>query len=194
MHYLNFGASQNELAPPWQNLNAGHDIRKPLRFADDSTEAILAEHVIEHVPFLAGYGFIQECHRILRPGGVLRVCFPDPSLFVARLRGGDIGAGQGSEWGLKYRAHQYAQAMATPDGKPLPPERELERLLIGWAHQCAWTQASMAAVLLAVGFKTVQSCTYGTTPGGGLVGVDGHHIAVGREAAELETGILEAFK
>lgn len=187
-HRLNFGASQNELPAPWQNLNAGHDIRKPLRFADNSTEAILAEHVIEHVPFLAGYGFIQECHRILRPGGVLRVCFPDPSRFVESLR---FGA---TDWALNQAAFQYAEAMARPDGKPLPPARELERLLIGWAHQCAWTQAAMAAVLLAVGFKTVQSCTYGKTPLGGLVGVDGHHLAVGREAAELETGILEAFK
>jgi hypothetical protein len=189
MHYLNFGASQNELPPPWQNLNAEHDIRKPLRFGDDTAEAVLAEHVIEHVAFLAGCGFVREVHRILRPGGVFRVCFPDPSRLITC-----VNVDGAPRWGLLWKADEYARAMAPPGDKPLSSTMELGRMLTGWAHQCAWTEASLAAVLLAVGFSHVQSCTYGATPLAGLAGVDGHHLAVGREAAELETGILEAFK
>ena len=66
--FLNFGAGPNQLSEPWQNLDPTHDIRKRLRFENGSVAAILAEHVIEHVPFLQVLGFFQECLRVLEPG------------------------------------------------------------------------------------------------------------------------------
>jgi hypothetical protein len=183
-HYLNFGAGPNQLPAPWQNLTIEHDIRKRLRFADCSVEAILAEHVIEHVPFLSGFAFLQECFRILQPGGVLRVCFPDPSRFVMSPRG---------SWSLKETAAQYAAALADTTPFLNTPAFELERMIVGWGHQAMWTEAAMAAVLLVLGFEDVQTCFYNQSVRG-LAGVDGHHRTVGTQAAELETTILEAFK
>ena len=75
--FLNFGAGPNQLPEPWQNLDPTHDIRKRLRFENGSVAAILAEHVIEHAPFLQVLGFFQECLRVLEPAGMLRIAFPD---------------------------------------------------------------------------------------------------------------------
>ena len=80
--FLNFGAGPNQLPEPWQNLDPTHDIRKRLRFENGSVAAILAEHVIEHVPFLQVLGFFQECLRVLEPGGMLRIAFPDIGRFL----------------------------------------------------------------------------------------------------------------
>lgn len=188
-HHLNFGAGMNQLPEPWQNLTVEHDIRKPLRFLNDSCSAILAEHVIEHVPFLQGIGFLQECRRVLGFGGTLRVGFPDVGRFLCK---------DGYEWHLALSACDYAQALAEekiPCAERSARSRdEIARLLVGWGHQCAWTERTMAGALLAAGFRRVHACTYGTTPQLGLAGVDGHHKTVGRKVAELETTILEAFK
>jgi SAM-dependent methyltransferase len=46
-----------------------------LPFPDDSIESIISHHALEHI----GDGFIplmDECHRILKPGGVLRIIVP----------------------------------------------------------------------------------------------------------------------
>lgn len=187
---LNFGAGPNQLPAPWQNLNAEHDIRKRLKFADGAATWILAEHVIEHVPYLAGYGFLAECHRVLEPGGILRLCFPDPAALLA------MGVG-GFELGPK--AEQYAAELARrPNGEVVRRAGAGEKrraastmMMIGFHHQSCWSLYSAAAALCTVGFERVQSRRYGE---GMLAGVDGHHLDVGEPMALLETTILEAQK
>lgn len=194
-HFLNFGAAQNQLPPPWQNLNAAHDIRKPLKFEDGSASFMFAEHVLEHVPFLSGLSFVNECFRVLEPKGVLRLSFPDPARFIAH---------DGAELCFNSNALTYARELAKKKGGESIEAAEewqdkcragLLLLLAGWGHQCAWTLHSCAAVLLTVGFEHVRICQYGATPlPGGLANVDGHHLDVGRELAILESSILEAVK
>lgn len=181
-HFLHFGAGPNQLPEPWQNLGGDHDIRKPLRFASDSASFIFAEHVLEHVPFLAGMGFLSECWRVLELGGVLRLSIPDVSRFVGNFTDGG--------YELNGRSGEYARALHLDS-----PREALQKLLTGYGHQCAWTEASLAGALVATGFQRVDSCTYGTTPlPGGLSQIDGHHKSVGIVAAALESSILEARK
>jgi hypothetical protein len=190
-HYLNFGAGPNELPAPWQNLNVSDDIRKPLRFESGSASCILAEHVIEHVPFEAGFLFLVECRRVLELGGVLRVCFPDVGRFLET---------NGPAWRIRVDAEHYARELwnwkqsSGEDVPRLDAPAELLRLVAGWGHRCAWTERSMAGVLLAIGFSDVRSRPYGSALGGAAAGVDGHHLSVGLAAALLETTILEATK
>lgn len=48
----------------------------PLPYKDESVEFILGEHVWEHLSGPDGFRLMEECHRILIPGGVLRICVP----------------------------------------------------------------------------------------------------------------------
>ena len=184
--FLNFGAGPNQLPEPWQNLDPTHDIRKRLRFDNNSASAILAEHVIEHVPFLQVLGFFQECLRVLEPGGVLRIAFPDVGRFLTT---------DGSELVLNQAALRYADGLGRRvdlAGPLLERTRAaLGKMLTGWGHQTAWTKRSAAGALLVVGFSRVCRCEYGH---GELSGVDGHHRDVGPELALLESTILEAKK
>ncbi len=189
-HFLNFGAGPNQLPPPWQNLNAEHDIRKRLKFADDSAGGILAEHVIEHVPYLQGYGFLLECFRVLERGGVLRLAFPDPARLLAiSMEGFRLGP----------KADEYAIEIAKrPQGEVVRRSRASEKgrasaamMLIGWHHESMWSLLTAAACLCTIGFSRVASREYGK----GVLGeADGHHKDVGLEMAILETTILEATK
>jgi SAM-dependent methyltransferase len=50
------------------------DVARPLPFRDGSADQIFAVHVLEHlIDFLP---LVAECHRVLRPGGVLHVLSP----------------------------------------------------------------------------------------------------------------------
>ena len=186
--FLNFGSGPNQLPEPWQNLGPTHDIRKRLKFENDSAAAILAEHVIEHVPFLQGLGFFHECWRVLEPDGVLRIAFPDVGRFLVS---------DSCEFELNQAALCYAEGLSKRPGIALPgaaPEKTraaLRQMLSGWGHQTAWTEQSAAGALLVVGFSHVCRREYGH---GDLSGVDGHHRDVGPALALLESTILEARK
>jgi len=185
---LHYGPGPNQLPDPWQNLGPAHDIRKPLKFENDSAAGIFAEHVIEHVPFLQGLGFFRECVRVLQPGGVLRIGFPDVGRFLTS---------EESELGLNAAALCYADGLAQRAGLDLPSlardrvRAALGQMLCGWGHQTAWTEHSAAGALLVAGFSQVHRREYGH---GELKGVDGHHRSVGPELALLESTILEARK
>lgn len=72
---IQLGAGGNIL-PGWLNFDQDVDISKTLPFADNSVDRILAEHVTEHISQAQCLDFFKECHRCLKPGGVLRVCTP----------------------------------------------------------------------------------------------------------------------
>jgi predicted SAM-dependent methyltransferase len=59
------------------------DITAPLPFVNDCVDAIFLEEVVEHIPVEAARRLLGECHRILRPGGVLRLTTPDLDAFTA---------------------------------------------------------------------------------------------------------------
>lgn len=71
--------------PAWINLDSSpvtkevqaHDARRRLPFADASVDVVYHAHLLEHLETNDARKFIGECHRILRPGGTLRVVVPD---------------------------------------------------------------------------------------------------------------------
>lgn len=81
---LNIGCGSNFLPPPWVNIDLSGpdevvkwDITKlPLPYADDSVNFILCEHVTEHVTTAECLHFLDDCRRMLKPGGILRVIMP----------------------------------------------------------------------------------------------------------------------
>src|SRR4029077_17458324 len=70
------GVSRVDL--PW-------DLRNQLPFADGSAEAVFHEHLLEHLPLNAVLTLLQECRRLLRPGGIIRVGVPDAGRYVQDL-------------------------------------------------------------------------------------------------------------
>src|SRR5450432_2927841 len=54
------------------------DIRKkPYPLKDDSLEGIFTEHCLEHISFADCEKNLREFHRMLKPGGNLRIVVPD---------------------------------------------------------------------------------------------------------------------
>ena len=88
---LNVGSGGRGL-PGWINIDArpahadiyvAFDIRRRLPLRDGQAERIFAEHVIEHLDFRDDVANVfREFHRVLRPGGVVRIIVPDAERFL----------------------------------------------------------------------------------------------------------------
>ena len=99
--------------PQWVNLDAvpaapevvAHDLRRKLPFADATFDAVYASHVLEHLTPDAGMKLLNECRRVLKPGGVARAVVPDLEtivrLYLQSLEGalaGDSEAHERYDW------------------------------------------------------------------------------------------------
>ena len=88
---LNLGCGQR-FHPAWTNLDVrptdpsirSWDVTQPLPFADATFDAVYHSHLLEHLPRADALPFLQECRRVLKPGGVLRLAIPNLEA-IARL-------------------------------------------------------------------------------------------------------------
>jgi predicted SAM-dependent methyltransferase len=84
MDCLNLGCGKR-FHPSWVNINfnstgegvIAHDLSKGIPFPDASFDVVYHSHLLEHFSQAAGKLFLQECYRVLRPQGILRVVVPD---------------------------------------------------------------------------------------------------------------------
>jgi len=84
MKLLNLGCGRRT-HPSWTNVDQyPHtpdvvvlDLRKALPFPSDTFDATYHSHVIEHLTRADALRLVRECHRVLRPGALLRVAAPD---------------------------------------------------------------------------------------------------------------------
>jgi predicted SAM-dependent methyltransferase len=60
------------------------NVCKPLPLPDNSVDVVYSEEVIEHVPKALGQAMLQECLRVLKPHGTLRLTTPDLAYFAKR--------------------------------------------------------------------------------------------------------------
>jgi SAM-dependent methyltransferase len=72
----------------WEGADIDFDLGAPapLPFPDRSQRLLYAAHVVEHLPQPAFERFLGECHRILVPGGALRIETPDAAWLVEAYR------------------------------------------------------------------------------------------------------------
>lgn len=104
MKLLNLGAGSVMPGTPWINVDCLRSIhaegtperfqidarcnyvecdifKSPLPFEDMSISGCLLSHIIEHADAQEGLRLLQECYRVLVPGGVVLVSVPDASYF-----------------------------------------------------------------------------------------------------------------
>ena len=98
---IQFGCGENRL-DGWENHDNDLDVTKPLPFADNSAERVMAEHLGEHLTGPELLNFLTECYRILAPGGVMRLCCPFIDTRMTREHARDLTLGHGHKIVLNY--------------------------------------------------------------------------------------------
>jgi SAM-dependent methyltransferase len=149
-----------------QNLKNG------IPFTSGFADAVYHSHVMEHIPRDAVPGFQREVFRVLKPGGIQRVCLPDLEQLVqdyTRSLAADDMTSEASRRHDASVAAMFEQCVRDAPGGAGGRTRirvSGERLLLGDArargetHRWMWDRVNIRAVLNDAGFTdvTVRSC------------------------------------
>jgi SAM-dependent methyltransferase len=112
MLYVNLGCG-TRFHPDWINFDLAPcgsaviacDLSRGIPLPDAHCEVVYHSHVLEHLRRDDALPFLRECHRVLRPGGIVRVVVPDLEQVcreylqqLRAVRDGDAGALANYEW------------------------------------------------------------------------------------------------
>lgn len=121
---LNLGCGSNKL-DGWRNSD--DDIRTVLSTVQANTvDFILVEHVVEHLTGPEMLRFFDDCHRVLRADGVLRLCVPTLSGIDDRNHARDLILGHGHLQILNFDVLDEALAVAGFDKVQSTGRKEID--------------------------------------------------------------------
>jgi predicted SAM-dependent methyltransferase len=118
------------------------DLRYGLPFPDGSVETIHSEHVMEHLRLADGQLLLDEAHRVLRPGGVMRLGMPDLERIVARYAAPDW---REQPW-IEDPAFDWIDS----------PVALMNVAFRGWEHQYLYDETELRLRLGRAGFTGVE--------------------------------------
>lgn len=121
------------------------DIAAPLPVADATVDWVFAEHLIEHVSLKVGVAWLTEVHRILRPGGVLRLTTPDLRIYAQSYLNGD---------GFFAKHRRRMNRALTGVAPAMPPRGAFmfNQLFYVYGHRWLFDEAELRHALTSAGF------------------------------------------
>lgn len=147
------------------------DMTWPLPFEDNSCELVFTEHMLEHLSAEQGAAFLQECFRVLKKGGVLRVAMPSLDKLIQRSYEGNW---RDADW------------LSWPEFKHVSTRAEMLNMAFReWGHQWLYDREELYRRLKDAGFETISDCNWGTST---------HADLSGRETRKDSLLIVEAEK
>lgn len=143
--------------PPGATAPAGtifinHDLRRGLPLDDASCAMIYSAHFFEHLEYRSGVRLLQDCHRVLQPGGVFRAGLPDfKGMFRAYLEG----------------RREYFSLIdirsACPDVEP-GTETLVDHVNYGvyqsGEHKCIYDEEKFLLLLRRLGYRSVSESSF----------------------------------
>src|SRR5215469_2654074 len=157
-HCLEIGAGWNS-RPGWlaTDLNppAGYacielDVSKAFEIPSESFDFVYSEHMIEHMSFEDGRNMLEECNRILKPFGVIRIVTPSVG-FLSRVVSSDRGV-------LEDRYRNWSVATWVPEAPQVTNAFFLNNFVREWGHTFIYDRETLELALRLSGFEPVVSC------------------------------------
>jgi predicted SAM-dependent methyltransferase len=184
---LNIGAQTNrprgwlniDLFPTFGAVYLDASNMQALRTA--SFDAVLCEHMIEHVPKPVGERICRECYRILKPGGVLRIVTPD----IERMCRMVLAPGA--------EEHRYLElARGYLRRSDLSNHTAVNVMFRDYGHQYIYGCSELTLVLWQAGLRKITATTASGYRQPVFKDVQGHARLLGEEMNNLEAFALEA--
>jgi predicted SAM-dependent methyltransferase len=161
------------------------DVLQRLPFDDGTLDYVFSEHLIGDLTYPQTKTMLAECHRVLRPGGRLRIATPS----LARLA--QLYSPSTTEVHRRYVAWAVDKFVHWADA-PLPG------LVINnlfQEHRFVYDPATLRNLLARAGFTGVTEVRYGQSNDPHLAGIDSHGRVIGHpDLSAFESLTLEASR
>jgi predicted SAM-dependent methyltransferase len=141
---------------PGRGVDCVVDARRQLPFDDESVRGIFAEHFFEHIDYTEeAPGFLQECQRVLIPGGVIRLVVPDAEKYL-------IGYSSG-KWEALAAVRPLDNGRDAHYGWSYNTRMELINFVFrqGQQHKFAYDFETLDFLLRKNGFCEISRCAFG---------------------------------
>jgi len=152
---------EQSVSIPWDPSIVFHDLRKKLPFASASVGMIYCAHTLEHLYLDQARRLLEDCFRVLAPGGILRMVVPD--LKAMALNYVAPGPRDGSTGAKVMPADVFVEGLLLR-APSLPGRTFLHRLYYAFndfqSHKWMYDADSLRSQFELAGFMKVQSMPY----------------------------------
>ena len=165
------------------------DATEPLPLRDSSVDVAYSEHMIEHVPLSAAVAMLRELHRVMKPGGKLRIATPDMDNILQLKRAAPSN--------LQLHYIQWSNKEFGDGLERTSPQNAcyaMNRMFHAWEHRFIYDRATLASVIAEAGFRDVRFCEIGQSEVPELRNLEKHGTVVGEAFNQIETMIAEASR
>lgn len=186
--------SRDQLLPGWLNTDLDQakdimamDATKKFPFENDTFQYVFTEHCIEHFEYPIGVQIIQECYRVLKPGGKIRVSTPDLN-FLIKLCGEPK-----TELEKRFIVWFINEFVSGP--KDYSGTFIINNSFRVFGHKFIYDYHTLESLLKKCGFTSVERHNPGESSDEHLRGIERHGSAIGNEDFnKLESVVVEAIK
>lgn len=126
------------------------DATAPFNIPTGVFDFVYSEHMIEHVAFEDGLNMLEECHRILKPGGAVRIVTPSLG-FLLRIMSADRGP-------LEEGYRQWSVTAHVPEAPTATNAFFLNNFMRAWGHRFIYDRETLAMALTMAGFEQLMAC------------------------------------
>jgi predicted SAM-dependent methyltransferase len=189
---LQLGTGAN-VYPGWLNTDV-HDFRRqgevvymdatePFPLPDAAFDAVFSEHMIEHLTYEAGLRCLAECHRVLRPGGRIRIATPSLDRLITLY--------EPEQSDLQQRYVQWSIDTFSKDKGAYLAGFVVNNFFRDWGHEFIYDRQTLRHALESVGFADVEEWPVGESGDPQLTRLE-RHMRSAAEFNAFETMVLEA--
>lgn len=155
-------------------------------FPDGSFHYIFAEHLIEHLPWEGGLNMLRECHRVLAPGGKIRIVTPNLARYFHMLNSAADGE-------TRKFIDTSRRLFGWPD-TPVMAAYVFNKSMREWGHQFIYDPATLKKTLELAGFKQIMERRIGEKTDPIFEAVEFRTRALGEEVWSTNRWISMAFE
>ena len=121
-----------------------HDLRKLFPWGDETIDIVYSSHTLEHFTRNEGLHVLNECHRVLKRDGIIRIVLPDLLYIVSEYRNGNI------------RADSFVEKLGVLCCNGPNPIKNRLAPLIHIPHKCMYDTPTLISILGEIGFNAVS--------------------------------------
>ena len=121
------------------------DLRRGVPFPDECAQAAFLEHVLEHFSLGDVVAVLKECHRVLAPGGIVRIGVPDFGRYLESYSGD----------------RSFIEELRP--GRPTPL-LAVGEVALNHGHRSVWDGPTLVAVLEEAGFVEARRRSTASRP------------------------------